>query len=224
MEKILKNFLIFKTMVNVITFDLYGTLVDWRRSIGGYLDLFHPNLSNEFFKKEYERIKDLKDFQPYSNIIVSIAKEIFLEKNIPYQEEYGKGLVISFSKSPFFPDSIFALQKIKKYGFRTGIISNTEKNLIKNTICGLEDLFDFIVTAEDTGFYKPNEMAFKKAYEIMGVDLKNVIHVSAYPEYDLITANKLNIKTVCVDRYGCSWDVKINMVDLPEFVKRFLSP
>ncbi len=50
-------------MVNVITFDLYGTLVDWRRSMGGYLDLFHPDLSNEFFKKEYERIKDLKDFQ-----------------------------------------------------------------------------------------------------------------------------------------------------------------
>ncbi len=188
--------------------------------MGDFLDLFSPELSDEFFRREYENIKNIKDFQPYSEIIVSIAKELFIEKNIPYDDEYGKGLVISFSKSLFFPDSIYALLKLKKYGYKTGIISNTERVLIKNTLCGLEDLFDFIVTAEDTKFYKPNEKAFTKAYEIMGVDMKDVVHVSAYPEYDLITANKLGIKTICVDRYGCSWAEKIkSLVDLPEFVK-----
>ncbi len=104
----------------------------------------------------------------------------------------------------------------KKRGYATGIISNTEKKLIRITLAGVEDLFDYVVTAEDTGFYKPNKNAFIKAYKIMGVDLKDVVHVSAYPQYDLETASKLGVETVCLDRYGYSWKRRVHTLDALE--------
>lgn len=105
---------------------------------------------------------------------------------------------------------------LKKRGYTTGIISNTEKKLIRITLSGVEVLFDHVITAEGTGFYKPNKNAFIKAYEIMGVVLKDVVHVSAYPQYDLAPASELSVGTICLDKYGYSWTRREHALDVLE--------
>jgi hypothetical protein len=70
---------------------------------------------------------------------------------------------------------------------------------------------------EDTGYYKPNIKAFEEAYKLMKVDLRNVVHVSAYPQYDLVSAKNL-VKTILVDRYNYEWETKVkNLLDLLNF-------
>lgn len=194
--------------VKVITFDLYGTLVDWKGSIGNALNYIKPGLTEEFFNIEYEHIKNLKRFEKYSLILKKTLKELLQRNEIEYDDDLGNFLVRMFSKSPFFPDSVIGLIKIKKK-YKVGIISNTERNLIKITLSGMEDLFDYIVTAEDTKFYKPHEMAFIKAFEIMNVNRNDLIHISSYPQYDLETARKLGIRNVHLNRYGYSWSDEI---------------
>ncbi len=193
----------------IFTFDLYGTLVDWNYSISNFLRLFSI-APEEFFKLEYEQIRSYK---PYSEILKLCLKNLMKD----YDEEIGNSFVLCFAKSPPFPDTVVALKKLKLKGYKLGIISNTERRLIKITLSGIEDLFDWVITAEDTGYYKPNIKAFEEAYKLMKVDLRNVVHVSAYPQYDLVSAKNL-VKTILVDRYNYEWETKVkNLLDLLNF-------
>ncbi|MEN2975425.1 MAG: HAD-IA family hydrolase [Candidatus Caldarchaeales archaeon] len=199
--------------MKTVTFDLYGTLVDWRRSISEALDYIYKGISEKFFENEFSIIKSLRKYIPYSSIIIEALKKTLDDVGLDLREEYKRLILTSFSKSPFFPDSIIGLIYLKKKGLRTGIISNTEKGLVKITLAGVEDLFDYVVTAEDTGFYKPDKDAFKSAYKIIGVNMEDVVHISSYPQYDLETAEQLGIRTICLDRYGYEWKNKIHRLD-----------
>ncbi|MGC8860686.1 MAG: HAD-IA family hydrolase, partial [Thermoplasmata archaeon] len=88
--------------VRVITFDLYGTLVDWKSSIGKSLDFIRPGLVDEFFRIEFRNVSNIKAFERYSDILKKTLKEILSENDIEYEDEYGEMLVRMFSKSPFF--------------------------------------------------------------------------------------------------------------------------
>ncbi|MDP8011904.1 MAG: HAD family hydrolase [Thermoplasmata archaeon] len=199
-------------MVKFITFDLYGTLVDWRISIKNALDFIKPGMVDDFFKIEYEYIKNLNDFEPYSNILKNVLRDLLKKYKINFDDDYEYLLLRMFAKSQFFPDSLYGLLKLKNK-FKLGIISNTENSIIKVTLYGLEDLFNFIVTAEDTGYYKPKIDAFKKAFELRNIPIDEVLHVSSYPKYDLEPAEKLGIKNIMLDRYGYSWPRKIKKLD-----------
>jgi len=199
--------------IEVITFDLYGTLVDWVNSISRALNYIHRGLAERFFENEYNSVSRLKEYTPYSKILVNVLKDTLREFRIDFREEYGKLIVLSFAKSPFFPDALIGLPLLKKHGYKTGIISNTDKELVEITLSGVKDLFDYIVTAEDTGYYKPDKRAFIKAYEKMNVNNRKVLHVSSYPQYDLEPADQLGIKTICIDRYGYNWKEKIQTID-----------
>ncbi|MGB9815878.1 MAG: HAD-IA family hydrolase, partial [Thermoplasmata archaeon] len=170
--------------LKVITFDLYGTLVDWKSSIGNSLDFIRQGLVDEFFRIEFRNVSSIKGFVRYSEILKGTLKEVLNRNNIEYEEDYGEMLVRMFSKSPFFADSIYGLIKLKRK-FKIGIISNTEKRLIEITLAGVEDLFDYVITAEDTKFYKPNVMAFEDSLKIMDIKKDEILHISSYPEYDL---------------------------------------
>ncbi|MCS7126482.1 MAG: HAD-IA family hydrolase [Aigarchaeota archaeon] len=200
--------------MKVVTFDLYGTLVDWKNSISSALDYIYRGISEMFFENEFSIIKSVRTYVPYSSILIEALKKTLDEVGLDLKEEYKRLIVTSFSKSPFFPDSIIGLVYLKEKRFKTGIISNTERRLVKITLSGVEDLFDYVVTAEDTGFYKPDKNAFLNAYKIMGVNIEEVVHVSSYPQYDLESAEALGIRTVCLDRYGYEWKTRIPRLDM----------
>jgi 2-haloacid dehalogenase len=193
----------------IVTFDVYGTLFDWERSIKGCLELLGVN-HEEFFREEFRRVSGLTQYAPYSQILKQSLKSVMGAR---YSDEYGDALVLCFAKSPPFPDTILGLQKLKTKGHKLGVISNTEQSLLAITLCGLQNVFDWVITAEHTRFYKPNLKAFEKAYEIMRVDPKRVLHVSSYPSYDLESAQKLGVKTVLLNRYGGSWSHVVSRVD-----------
>lgn len=199
--------------VKTVTFDLYGTLVDWQTSISKALEYIRPGISGRFFEVEFSLVKGLARYVPYSDVLSEALRRTLAEEGVSLEEEHRRLLVTSFAKSPPFPDSLLGLMLLRKRGFRTGIISNTERGLARVTLAGIEDLFDYVVTAEDTGFYKPDRRAFTEAYRMMGLDISEAIHVSAYPQYDLETADSLGIETICLDRYGYSWRKKIPTLD-----------
>jgi len=185
----------------IVTFDVYGTLFDWQYSMGAYLGFVGVD-RRRFFEVEYSRVSGVKGFRRYSEILKESLEECM---GSGYSGDVGDGLVLAFAKSPPFPDTLLGLRELRRRGHRLGVISNTERRLIRITLSGLEDVFDWVVTAEDTGHYKPALDAFTRAYSIMGVNMGEVVHVSAYPQYDLEAASRLGVKTVLVDRYGYTW-------------------
>ncbi len=201
-------------LIRAVTFDLYGTLVDWRSTIGSMIGyLAGRGYVEHFFQCDLETVSSLRHYKPYSEILSSCLRKTLEKASKPWREYYGEAIALSFAKSPPFPDTITGLLALKRAGAMVAIISNTERRLIRITLAGLEDLIDRVVTAEDMGVYKPSREAFEKAYKILGLSYGEAIHVSSYPQYDLETSRSLGIRSIHLDRYGYKWEPSIESLD-----------
>jgi 2-haloacid dehalogenase len=102
---------------------------------------------------------------------------------------------------PAFPDSAAALAQLKRR-YRLGVITNCDDDLFaaSNEKLGVE--FDWIVTAEQVGAYKPSERNFEVAFERLGLPRERILHVAQSLFHDHVTARRLGLATVWIDRRG----------------------
>jgi 2-haloacid dehalogenase len=199
----------------VVVFDLYGTLVDWKHAISSFLEFYVSGSAvGEFFKCDIEKVKS--GYKPYKQVLGECLAEVAAKHNVVVSDELVEAFVLSVAKSPPFPDTIYGLKLLKKAGYKTCILSNTDRDLIDVTLSGVKGLVDYVITAEDVRAYKPNPQAFERAYKILSITPEEAIHVSAYIEYDLLPASRLGAKTVLLDRgLGYDWPIKAkNVVEL----------
>ena len=213
--------------MRIVSFDCYGTLVDWLYTIRNFLRFLKlpDDALTTFFQIENRLILSSK-FIKYGDILKICLRETCKKFGINIDESLEESLVLCFSCCPPFPDVYPCFKRLKELGFKIVVFSNTEKWIIDSTLRTFRNLIDMIVTAEDIQCYKPSRSAFEKFLEVLrtefGIrDPSEVVHVSAYPWYDLETANSLGMCTVLVDRYGYEWHVKVrNLIELPDVVLR----
>ena len=117
----------------------------------------------------------------------------------------GAAAVAAFSGSvadwPAFPDSAAALARLKER-FKLGVITNCDDDLFaaSNRRLGVE--FDWVVTAQQVGAYKPDERAFHVAFERLGLPRERILHVAQSLFHDHVTAQRLGMTSVWIDRRG----------------------
>jgi len=196
---------------SVIIFDLYGTLVDWKHNIGSFIEFYvSKEAVNDFFECD---IREVHSYRPYKEILGKCLVEVSEKHGVLVGGDIIDSFILTFSKSPPFPDTIYGLRVLRKHGFRTAVLSNSDKDIVNITLHGFRELFDYIITAEDTKAYKPMEKAFLRAYEAMNIEPVQAIHVSAYPQYDLEPASRMGAATVLLDRgLGYSWPLKVRSI------------
>lgn len=212
--------------VMYVIFDLYGTLVDWVRSVGSFIGEFISSSAvEEFFKCDIEQASS-STYKPYKEILKECLCRASLKCNASLSSDLKEAFILHFAKSPPFPDAIYGIELLKARGFKVGVLSNTDNDLARITLCGLEWLLDFRITAEDVKAYKPRKEAFLRAYSMLGITPREVVHVSAYPQYDLEPASELGAKTVLVDRgYGYRWHVSVkSLVELVDVLEGMTRP
>lgn len=209
-------------MKRLVSFDMYGTLVDWRAGIGSLVArLGGARAVDLFFECDLKSVRSLRGYRPYSEIISSCLREALSASGRLWRGFYAEAASLAFAKSPPFPDTILGLRILKDLGLGVAVISNTERRLARITLSGLEDLVDHVVTAEDLGVYKPDPEAFRRAYKLLGTDSGEVVHVSSYPQYDLEACRSLGIDAVHLNRYGYEWEPQIrSLEELPEVLSR----
>lgn len=66
--------------MKILTFDLYGTLVDWKNGTSKVIEFICPNTSEKFFETEFSTVKELKSYTPYSKVLAEVLKKTFSEK------------------------------------------------------------------------------------------------------------------------------------------------
>jgi 2-haloacid dehalogenase len=98
-----------------------------------------------------------------------------------------------------FPDTVEALQTLKER-YKLAIISNVDDGLFALTACHLQVEFDWIITAEQAGTYKPSPNNFALALERIGMAPEKVVHVAESLFHDHVPAKKLGLSTVWVHR------------------------
>jgi 2-haloacid dehalogenase len=195
-------------MIEAISFDCYGTLIDWER---GILAAVKPLLSSKGVELEDGEIlrlyADLEakaeggDFLPYREILRTVAQGFGERFGFTPSRKEQNCIAESIREWEPFPDTVKALCELKKK-FRLAVISNTDEDLIAVTLRKLGVDFDWVITAERARSYKPSLNNFRLALKIMDLPPGRVLHAAQSVYHDIIPAKSLGMATALVLRRG----------------------
>ncbi|MEM4482159.1 MAG: HAD-IA family hydrolase, partial [Desulfurococcaceae archaeon] len=176
------------TRGSLVIFDLYGTLVNWNYAIGSFVEFFvSPGALSKYFECD---IREISIYRPYRQVLEKCLLELAADYGVRADRNVVDSFILTFAKSPPYPDTVYGIKKLREQGLKTCVLSNTDRELIDITLSGLKPLFDYVITAEDVKSYKPLKDAFLKAYDLLSIAPSQAIHVSAYPQYDLKPASE----------------------------------
>jgi 2-haloacid dehalogenase len=190
--------------IRLITFDCYGTLIDWETGMLASLrPLFAASGASDAELLEHygEAEAQLEGgaYLPYAQILSQSVQEIGERLGIPVSREEGDRFAASLAQWEPFPDTVPSLQ-ILASRFRLGIISNVDDDLFSATRNKLAVPLDLIVTAQQVKSYKPSLKNFQEALGRSGLNQDEVLHVAQSVYHDIVPANALGIKNVWVNR------------------------
>lgn len=189
-----------------LTFDCYGTLIDWESGILGAIKpilLVHNlNLDNDQilalfteFEAELERGEYIKYREVLRRVVQKFGEQFSFEPTA--DEVYS--LANSIQHCLPFPDTVEALKSLKRK-YHLVIISNVDDDLFGFSAKHLEVEFDQIITADQVKSYKPALNNFRVAIESMNLLLEEILHVAASLYHDIVAAKSLGLSTVWVNR------------------------
>ncbi len=194
-----------KMSVRYLTFDCYGTLIDWRMGLEtnfrscARLD----NSADVDIFKRYQEIEASKEqgYSSYKEILESSFMELAHQLDLDPSKEDAKGFSESIKSWPPFEDTVSTLRSLGMKGYKRVILSNVDKDLLRGTIgqSGLD--VDGYITAEDVKSYKPKETHWIRFLEQYGLEKDEVIHVAGSIYHDIAPASSLGFKTIWVNRY-----------------------
>jgi len=190
----------------VLTFDCYGTLIDWE---SGIWEALNTSLTNHHIAitrdKALELFGELEseaergEYHEYKTVLRIVLEGFGSRMGFaPTQIELRR-----FSESvkdwPPFPDSARALQALKKE-YKLAIISNIDDDLFAFSAQRLQTQFDWIITAQQAKSYKPSLNNFHLALERIGVPKPKILHVAQSLFHDIVPAKALSLSTVWINR------------------------
>lgn len=200
-----------ETETTVLTFDCYGTLVDWEggatralRNIYGYSTelISQDELIGLFLELDAREIK--KNIFPYSSVLKNVADGIAEKLLGQADPSQGREFAQSIPTWPVFEETNKALKKLAKK-FRLAIISNVDDDLILRTLQNVDVSFDAVVTSEQTQSYKPDLSIFEQALRRLDENPMKIIHI-AEGLCEAQSANELGMRSVWVKRSSRSDD------------------
>jgi 2-haloalkanoic acid dehalogenase type II len=193
---------------DALTFDCYGTLIDWEAGILAALRSIAPGLrevDGELLLDEYANAEASLEAGPYRRYR-EIAGEALADVARAHGAEPTAADVARLGGSvadwPAFPDSHEALARLKTR-FRLGVLTNCDDDLFAASNARLGVAFDWVVTAQQVGSYKPDERNFTALLERLasdGVDQPRILHVAQSLFHDHAPAQRLGFRSVWIDR------------------------
>ncbi len=192
----------------VVSFDCYGTLIDWE---SGILPVLRQLLSNReidlsddgtlemFAEFESELEKDQSNYIKYRKILQEIVEKLGQRFNFEPTETELNSLADSVKNWQPFPDTVAALQALKQK-YKLAVISNIDDDLFAGTAKHLQVELDWVITAEQVRSYKPSTRNFEIAMDRMGIAPEKLLHVAQSLYHDIVPAASMGISTVWVNR------------------------
>ena len=192
-----------------VTFDCYGTLVQWDEGLLDAVrdilmrhrreDLDLSSFLDVFDEHEYA----LKQSPPHKSFrtVASQALQLALAHfKLPCEAEDVLRLTDCIAAMPPFPETVQALTELKELGFQLAIISNTDDDIIAGNVAQMAGLIDRVITAEQAQAYKPSAVIFEFAHRELGVAREDVIHICASPHLDLVAARDMGFRCIWINR------------------------
>lgn len=216
-----------------VTFDCYGTLVDWRTGLRSALERIAPGLMvgdfDRFFRRYLteERRIEAGTYQSYRATMAEALRTVARQDGSDLDSARAEAVADSLPQWPLFPDTAGALRTLRDRGVHLAVLSNIDRALLEQTLSHHGLIMDLSVTAEEVRSYKPAPPHWIHFLERTGADPEAVWHVAGSFEHDIATADRLGFRTAFVHRYGEPADGRGSSVTVPnldEFVARFAFP
>ena len=180
------------TLFDIITFDCYGTLIDWERGISDAFQLAGLNLDREEILRKYHDGEPAveQDYRLYRDVLREMESRVagfstgFLTASLPDWKP--------------FDDTNDALIRLKNAGYKLGILTNCDDDLIAATQKHFPVAFDLVVTAQQVKSYKPSPAHFTTAREKIGSS--RWLHAAQSNFHDIVPTNAMNIPNAWINR------------------------
>jgi len=188
------------------TFDCYGTLVDWNGGIRGQLErLFGVEREDELLVRYHEIEPEIQAASPgisYREVLTLALEQLAEETHLTLPEGEGSALARSLPDWPVFGDVRPGLTEARDRGWKLGILSNTDRDLIEASMDTLAVPFDVAIVAGEIGSYKPAHRHWEVFYEQTGADRRGHVHVAQSLFHDIQPASELGIPSIWINRLG----------------------
>ncbi len=192
-------------MYEIITFDCYGTLVDWEAGISSAIseaarlagvDVREGDVMQAYL--QVEPTVQAAEYRCYREILAETASRTTRLLGWTVESEHAGFLADSLKGWSLFADTNPALEQLKADGYRLGILSNIDDDLLAGTLEHFTVDFDLLVTAESVRSYKPALAHFLKARESLAGT--SWLHAAQSYFHDVRPACELGIPVVWVNR------------------------
>ena len=197
---------------DAVTFDVYGTLIDWEPSIiaflGDWAKRHGVKARGEDLLMAFDRARaEIQKIRPallYPDVLRRCFERICGEFGVTVDTQERDAFARTPHDWPAYPDSGAGLKALQAHA-RIGALSNIDNASLRSSCARMGIAFDIVVTAERVGAYKPDWPHFNTALadiEALGIPRSRVLHVGQSLRADITPANKLGLKCVWVHRPG----------------------
>jgi 2-haloacid dehalogenase len=190
----------------ILTFDCYGTLINWEDGILGCLRRIlaaHGKDADDStilqLYGDFEAQAEQGEYRRYRDVLHSVVRQFGDHFRFTPTEAEVRSLPESLAGWKPWPDTVAALVELQAR-FRLAVISNVDDDLFAATRPQLGVEFDHVITAQQASAYKPSLNIFELALSRIGVPAHRVLHAGQSVYHDVIPAQSLGISTVWVNR------------------------
>ena len=197
---------------DAVTFDVYGTLIDWEPSIIAFLqDWAKRNgvtKSGDDLLMAFDRARaEIQKIRPallYPDVLRRCFERISRECGVGVDADAREAFARTPHDWPAYPDSGAALKVLQAHA-KIGALSNIDNASLRSSCAKMGVAFDVVVTAERVGAYKPDWPHFNTALadlDALGIPRSRILHVGQSLRADITPANRLGLKCIWVHRPG----------------------
>ena len=215
-----------------LTFDCYGTLIDWEGGILAALGDWAkangvdagPEALIEIQSRNEHRVQDENPAMPYPQILSEVLRGMAAEFGVAVSDAEARSFGASVGDWPAFPDSAGALAYLKEH-YKLVILSNVDRASFARSNEKLGVVFDAIFTAEDVGSYKPDLRNFHYLLDKLGamsIAKGDILHTAQSLYHDHGPAQELGFTSCWIDRHGTAGES--STTPAPEATPNFRFP
>ncbi|MEO0224953.1 MAG: HAD-IA family hydrolase [candidate division WOR-3 bacterium] len=205
--------------MKVISFDCYGTIVDWEKGIISSLrpifEKYEVDITDDEILEIYSIIESRleKNYIPYKEILRKIVIKFSDYFDFDLEKGEENALLDNWANFELFEDVNETLKEIKKRGYKIAIISNVDNDLFELTKKKFEFEIDYLITSQMVKAYKPSKIIFEYALNVFNSKKDEILHTAQSYYHDIIPAKELGIKTAHIRRRGFGATPRVEIVN-----------
>lgn len=199
-------------MIKAVTFDVFGTLFDWRRGCRAYL-LEGLGIGSDEAEELLNRFRERQFLYMLLDNCLARRMSSFLEltrlaflyasgsMDMKPSGDAVQGFLDTWGRLPPYDDSIPALDALRSKGYRTAMLSNGDRDTLRSLAAQLGGRIDVIISSDDAGAYKPSPAIYEVAAEKLGLGVDEIVHVAG-SYIDVVGSSSAGLKTLWINRHS----------------------